>query len=420
MSEQEQMEEIMKMLGMEPKSKKSDATEKEPVVEGTAVEVPVTEETTVNNPWAQEAKPWPFEQDETEVSSVEAPATEESKVNNPWAQEAKPWPFEQEQTEEEEKTELEGDEKEVKEDTPNLEGLSDKSKKLIEKVDKLCEKIKEEKNPVKLHMLTFKVRMLQSKIQRELDLQNLKENYQLKRDELKKGKDARDIDEIEAIDNLSKKIKLKEQEIESNSDVDIDSPDCIYSRKAIESKGGVQGFCDFIKKNGKDDVKITAQRMEHTEQLKQELEELQNQLEEQQGLLENSEAQYNKDKRGLAIEETRMTIAKKNPFLRVGDFFKAVGAGIADIRANIVAVKAENDKYKADKKAKQEAHKAEMKALKEAAKEAKTNATKNLFKESIHVDQAQQTQEPVAQETTAPEQTVEAPAQDDKGMEPGE
>ena len=282
----------------------------------------------------------------------------------------------EEEHSEEEHSEEEHSEEEHSDETMDIEKLSPKGKKLLLKVDKLCEKIYQEKNPIKLQLLKFRVRRLQTMIQRELDLINIKEDFEAKKSELRTNKEENESQNEIEIARLSAQIKRKRKFIQSNSECDYESSDFMYDEKTIERNGGLENLAKKLKENPDADVQYTGKRIEEMLQARKELKELQKQYEERQELLASSEASYKSDEKALKSEERRLIVANRfNIFSKIGDFLKNIGEGIKDIRAKREEMRQLREEYKQAKAESKAEAKARDEALKQKYEEARQENT---------------------------------------------
>lgn len=278
-----------------------------------------------------------------------------------------------------------------------------KSQKLFDKVNKLIEKIENEKSPFMRHLLSFKVKLLRNRIQREIDLQNIKENSEASLEELKYRKEMFESESIDTISELAALIKGKERQLRANEEYDSESPYFIYPKKYVEQSGGVQSFTDKLKQSQNPESQRAAKKIEDANKLRTEIEDLSNQLADKQKGLEDSGKLFEKEERGIRRQELALTVVNKvNIFARIGNFFRTFGEQAKEYFAE----RRENKEIKAQQK-KEEAELyeqyAEVKAQLEAQyKEAKaqlhqqyaednsnrqtqnSRSTAQSFRDSIH------------------------------------
>lgn len=215
---------------------------------------------------------------------------------------------------------------EKKQEPFDISRLSEKSKKLVEKVDSLTEKIKSEKSPLKKHILAFKVKMLISKIQREIDLHNIKDHYQDLRVSSKEQKERGENASLDNIAQITDKIKSLERELRGNEEYDAESQYFMYPSKFVEQSGGIENFVQRLKQSEKPETKQAAQRIELMAQKRKELEGLYEALEQEQDTLNKGQKDYKKQEIQYNIKEKSMILKQKvNVFSRISNFFKTMG-----------------------------------------------------------------------------------------------
>ena len=200
--------------------------------------------------------------------------------------------------------------------------LSEKSKQLLEKIDNLTQRMETEESPLKKHILAFQVKRLIAKIQREIDLNNIRDSYQAKRDELKKSKEQRELAGVDNIAGLNEQIMQLKREINGNEEYDVQSPYFMYPKKYVEQIGGPEALANKMKSSKKVETQQAAKRIENVVQKRKELQELEDKLAKEQEDLEYSNEDYKADQKGLNREEKSLIIKQKmNIFSRIGEFF---------------------------------------------------------------------------------------------------
>lgn len=264
----------------------------------------------------------------------------------------------------------------------NNEQLSEKSKKLLEKIELLSQKIEEEKSPLKRHILSFQVKMLIAKIQREIDLQNLKASYDDKREYLTVKKEERESGSVDNIAILNSKIKALQREMSGNEEYDVESPYFIYPKKYVQELGGVENLTKKLKESQKEESQQTANRIEDIAKKRQELDKLYEELRTEQENLEYSQEDYNKDKRDLKREETALALKQKfNIFSRIGNFFRNMVEEVKLYRQEKNQIKELKEKQLEDVSAIDSDFERKMQELKEEHKKAKQELRESHQKE---------------------------------------
>lgn len=198
----------------------------------------------------------------------------------------------------------------------------DKSSKLIEKVEMLSKRIEQEKNPIKRHILSFKVRMLLSKIQREIDLQNIRENYKIRKDELKIQKENKEKDSIDNIAMIGAKVQLLKKELRANEEYDTESSRFMYPKNYVDRSGGIEEVKNKLKQSKRPETKEVSKKIEEMQKKREELDKLEKELQKEQEILDNSAKEYEKQERELNFKEKSLVLKQNiNIFSRIKSFF---------------------------------------------------------------------------------------------------
>lgn len=224
-----------------------------------------------------------------------------------------------EEDEEQEDRSTDDDEERLEEDE-NLEDeeehdikpeLTEKAKKLIAKVEMLTAKIEKEKNPLKRHITAFRVKMLMAKIQKEIDLQNIRSKYELKKKQLKTKKEESELENEDNIAKTTAQIKQLKKELKGNEEYDYKSKNFMYPKEHVEKNGGLQEFSKKLQKSKSAETQNAGQKMELMETKRKELQKLQDKLNTYKEELKNSDAIYNKKVSGLEFKQKSLIVAEK-------------------------------------------------------------------------------------------------------------
>ncbi|MCI8273389.1 MAG: hypothetical protein HFJ55_04835 [Clostridia bacterium] len=201
--------------------------------------------------------------------------------------------------------------------------LSEKSQKLVDKVNELTQRIEEEPNRIKRHILSFQVRMLISRLQKEIDLNNIKEYYQQEREAAKRYRDKMQDKGVDNIAAITEKIRLLEKVIYGNEEYDIKSKYFMYPKEYVEDIGGVKNLVDKLKQSDKSANQRAASRIEEVSKKRAELEDLRKELEDNKMMVEDAKEYYKEDMKSINKEEKSLVVRQKmNIFSRIGNFFK--------------------------------------------------------------------------------------------------
>ena len=239
-----------------------------------------------------------------------------------------------------------------------------KAADLEAKIADLCEKCAEEKNPFKLHINQFKIRGLIAKLQREIDKQNLKEEYALKRDRLARKRDRKEDDLVDSIAEMQEEVKYLERKLKGNKEYDYESKSFMYPKEYVEKAGGIGKFAEKLKTRDNESTQYAAKKMEQMAEVRAQLTEMKEKLKAEQEKLSNLDVKYENQEKKLKKEEKSLIIANNNPLNRLKGWF-------SNAFTEINAFFADRKDYKALKAEEKEAMKAMDEEFKRMRKEAK-------------------------------------------------
>lgn len=260
--------------------------------------------------------------------------------------------------------------------------LSEKSKKLLDKIELLSQKIEQEKSPFKRHVLSFQVKMLIAKIQREIDLQNLKSSYEDKRKSLVVEKEERESGSVDNIAVLNSKIKALQREMNGNEEYDVESPYFMYPKKYVQELGGVENLTTKLKESKKEEAQQAANKIDEMAKKRQELNKLYEELKTEQDNLEYSQDDYEQDKNDLNKEEKALIVRQKfNIFSRIGNFFKSMIDEVKLYREEKNQIKDLKEKQREDASMIDDDFERKMQELKEEHEKAKQELREKQQKE---------------------------------------
>ena len=217
---------------------------------------------------------------------------------------------------------------------------SDKAKKLLEKVKLLNNKMRnDDMSLAKKHILALRIKLLVSKIQREIDIQNIKEDYEWKKEELAQKSDEKEKQYCDDIAKTTEQIKRIQRMLNGNKEYDYESSQFAFPKEYVDKKGGIESFTKNLKKSREPETILAATKIEQVNKKRQELEKLQKQLEKQNVKLNNNDRKYNIDKSEIDKEEKFMILSRNNIFTRVKDWFKEVKGQISEYFAEAKKIK---------------------------------------------------------------------------------
>lgn len=296
---------------------------------------------------------------------------------------------------------------------PESQPRSEKAQKLINKIDKLIAKVEQEKSPVKRHVLSFKIKMLQNKIQKELDLQNLKEEYELKREDIRRKREQEEITASEAIPEITANIKFLKNILYSNEEYDYGSSNFMYPEDYVQKVGGIDNLAQKLKSSSKIASQDAARKIEEMSNARQKLKEFEDDLAEQQKALKNGDRNFKIDNMKLKFEETALIVKDKvNIFSKIGNFF---GTMKDEVKSYFGERKEYKELAKLQKAKEAEIkeqcaraireHKKQAKAELEARGQEKARDAASSFRNAQFVPIAERIEEPAHQDTVTEEQT---------------
>lgn len=255
--------------------------------------------------------------------------------------------------------------------------LSPKAINLIKKVKVLCEKCSNENNIVKKHLLKFKLRMLTVRLQEELDLYYLKEEYRIKAEELKAKTVSKQKNDILAIININKQIKQRENVLRSYSEYDYYSPDFMFPKSLVEQCGGIKEFAKQLEEDKNPTIQIAGKNISGSLRYREQIQDLKKQISDRQKEMELREKEAFEESTKLNYMEQENQIALKEPniiFKRIKEFFKIARVSIQDFRNELSERRELAKEYKQKEAELREQFDLQMRQFKEDAKKAKNSS----------------------------------------------
>lgn len=262
-----------------------------------------------------------------------------------------------------------------------------KSEKLMEKINLLADKIENEKNPIKRTLYSIKAKMVIAKLDREIEIQNLKEQYGNEIADRSEDAKYEKIDTRSGILKINNRIREIERQLNTDRAYDPNSREFMFGQGEIENNGGVNEYAEILRASGRPDQIQAAGKMQEMQALREELNSLKDELEERKNGLgaidfETEEANRKSERKMNAL------VLKTNTWTRVTDWFKSIGAGlkeaftgnkiVTEAYANKKETKSLNrSKNKEKKRQIKQNYKQTMKELKETYKASQKNANQN-------------------------------------------
>lgn len=208
-----------------------------------------------------------------------------------------------------------------------------KSEQLYEKVDMLATKIEQEPNVIKRTFYAIRAKLVLAKIQRQIDIQNIKDEYSEKRMDNLIEAELDESDTTSEIISLNRRINDLKRQIGMYSEYDVNSKSFMFGQSNVERKGGVDNYIARLNQSGRPDQIEAAEKMKFVESLKKELRERQEELKGKQDILRDIDLNTKMSNKSLKTEETALVVKKKiNIFSKISNFFKNVWSGIKEGR----------------------------------------------------------------------------------------
>ena len=301
---------------------------------------------------------------------------------------------------------------EPQETEQNKKPQTKKAADLESKIADLYDKIAKEENLFKRHINQFKIRGLIAKLQREIDRQNLKEKYDLKRKRMAREKNRKEEDLLVKTTDMQEEIDNLKKILKGNQEYDYKSKSFMYPKDYVEKVGGIENLTEKLKGIDKEATQNAAKKMEQMVETRRQLSEMKEKLKAEQEKLSNLDVEYyNKEKR-LKKKEKSLALVNNNPLNKLKGWFSnafaEINAYLAD-RKDYKALKAEEkeemqvmeEEYKKMRKEMQEAIKRETaekqaKMKNDKLREFQENSGIKVSKDQlIESDAPEQQSEPV-------------------------
>lgn len=198
----------------------------------------------------------------------------------------------------------------------NEEKKKTKAEALYEKVNILAEKIEKEPSAMKRALYSIKAKMILAKLQRQIDIQKIKQQYSKQRqDNLKEAEESK-TDTRSDIIAMVQKINGLEDQIKRNADYDYQSKRFMFGTREIDSSGGINNYVQILKQSGRPEQVAAAQKIQDTEALRLELKNLKESLRDAQEELHYTDIDTQDKNEQLKREEKSLVVRKKSMCLR--------------------------------------------------------------------------------------------------------
>ena len=219
--------------------------------------------------------------------------------------------------------------------------MANKNEKLMEKVEKLTEKIGGEQNSLKRAIYSVVLESLLGKIQKEIDIRDIKEKYSQEReDRTEEAKNRIKSNTKRKMDLINQRDYYKNQ-ARGLSDFDPDSPKFAFKDELKLMDGDVFKLIDDLRQEGNTELATKIEEAmiarDNHEQAKEELQDLKS-----EGIKINK--QVSRQNAKSSVKETALVAAKKvNIFKRA---FDSIKKGIKEYRET----RKENKEFKKESK----------------------------------------------------------------------
>lgn len=201
---------------------------------------------------------------------------------------------------------------------------SAKGQKIIKKFEVLVEKISKETNPVKLIMLKFKLNQLQVAIQEAIDLEQSKEEYAFRKDDLYKTRKQKTNVTIQDIAKLTYQKRILDNKLRAYEEYDIQSPYFLYDKSIITSQGGMENILKQLRSDGSIESQETVDKIEEMMEVHRQLDEVEEKRKMAREDVHTIEKDYTKSLVKTDIENMAMIIdSKANIFRKFGNWFRS-------------------------------------------------------------------------------------------------
>lgn len=204
----------------------------------------------------------------------------------------------------------------------------DKNQKLIEKIDFLLEKLEAETNPFKRALYTIKLEHLHLRLQKEINIINIKERFEQERQEriesLNERRKERTLDKMNNILNRNTYAAILNQ----NSDFDPASPNFAFQDELENMAGGdINKLIEELRKIGRDQI---ADRILEAVNTRKEYEQAKEKIEEMKNEGKRTQKEVKKENIKSSIKENALIVKEKtNIFKRI---FNSIKAGINEYK----------------------------------------------------------------------------------------
>ena len=216
-----------------------------------------------------------------------------------------------------------------------------KNQKLIEKVDNVIEKLNAEKNPFKRAFYTVKLEMLNARIQKEIDIREIKEKYEKEKEERLEEANNAIRGNTKGKFNSIKTRNYYENKMEELSDFDPKSRNFAFKDELDMAGGDIEKMLNELHDSGNNEIAL---KIEEAIEAREKYEEAKDDLHQMksEGFKIQTKASWENVK--STTKETAIVVAKKTNVFKT--FLNAIKKGIQEF----------NESRKANKEFKKETY----------------------------------------------------------------
>lgn len=205
--------------------------------------------------------------------------------------------------------------------------MADKNKneKLIEKIDSVIEKLNSEKNPFKRAFYTVKLEMLNARIQKEIDIMEIKEKYEKEKEERLEEANNEIRGNTKEKFNRIKTRDFYRKEMENLSDFDPKSSDFAFRDELDMAGGDIEKLLDGLHNDGNNDIAL---KIEAAIEAREKYEEAKDDLHQMKSEGFKIQTKTNFENAKSTAKETALVVAKRTNIFKT--FFNAIKKGFEE------------------------------------------------------------------------------------------
>lgn len=201
-----------------------------------------------------------------------------------------------------------------------------KVREVYDKCNKLTEKLQNEKSAVKRILYITKLKMLISKLQNEINISQIREDFKIDRQEIERVTKEGKVQLKREIANLAKQINGIKSQIKKYSQYDYESENFIYPKSEVEKEGGIDQYIEGLRES---DLVDEADIIEAVLEIRRNLKAKEQELESKQQELSDLDKNNAKNLK-MSNKKQKSLIKKENGsvFEKIALFFKGLTEGM--------------------------------------------------------------------------------------------